>query len=471
MTNIKINPRNQFLIFVLFTFIIIQIYLVLIIGLELYKTLIVSFIFLYSLLVFVKPYYSIFLIIIISFFIEGKDIETYYLFKLFGFNWYLMDISILITFLGISFRYLLGEYSLKFNSIVLWTFIFFLVCFIGVIGGLREGYSNQDVFFDLRGFFYYIIFIPVVFLINDFDKLKKIFFLIIILGTIKCTMDTFRSLYFLPKTFDDISLKYLPFARLKGYNEVVYPLTLIAVLTYFYFSKNIKTKLLLIPSIFFSFSALFLSYTRGSWVSALSTIIIGIFFLIKEQKFQIKSIYLIVSICIFFIFITLLSFFDIVNLDFFFTRITSLSVDKIDISNLGRLVEYATALSAFTNSPIHGVGLGYIFTYFSPGIGYVNTIYCHNSYLYVLSKLGIIGLIPFLLMIFSSLRIGIKILRTNLPTIEVGVVFGFSMMFLMLVIKSLTTWHLNTVTFSLFVGVLLGISIIYKNKIDRDLVG
>ncbi len=460
-----IQIKKTYLILFLAFVIVTETLLVLMTGLELFEALIVSLIVIYSILIIIDPLYSLILVTIISFFIEGEYIQTFVLFKLFGFNWYLMDLAFIMSFIAISYKYIMGEYRLKINSIVVWLIFFFVACLIGTYWGIKSGHPTQDVFFDLRCFFYYLMFIPSIFILNDFNNLKKLFIFILVLGTIKCTLDTFSSLYFLPKTFDDTTWQYLPFARLKGFNEVVYPLTLIASLSYFYFSKTLNTRLLLVPTIFFSFTALFLSYTRGSWLAAVITISVGLFLLIYSKRLKIKISSLILTIFFVVGILTLLSAIDLIPEKFLLARATSVTLNKVDISNFGRIVEYATGFNEFLRSPILGAGLGFKFTYFSPGIGTESTIYCHNSYLYVLTKMGIIGIVPFLLLLFSALKITPKVLNSDLGEEEIGIAFSFIMMLFVLVVKSLTTWHLNTVTFSSFVGVLFGISIIYKNKL------
>ncbi|MHB8853330.1 MAG: O-antigen ligase family protein [Ignavibacteriaceae bacterium] len=382
-----------------------------------------------------------------------------------------MDLVLLITFLSISYRFLSGEYRLELNSTLIGLLFFYLSCIIGVYWGIKSGHPAQDVFFDIRGFFYYILFIPIVLLFDDFKKLKYLFFFILFLGTLKCTIDTFMSIYILPTTFDSSTKLYLPFARLEGYNEVVYPITLIASLSFFYFTKNIKIKFLLIPTMFFSLTALFLSYARGSWLAALLAIVSGILFLIMAGKLRIRYFTLFLSLGIITSMFFILSVLDIIPFKYLFARATSISLNKIDISNLGRLVEYATAFSAFLRNPLLGAGLGFHFTYYTPGIGEQSTIYCHNSYLYVLSKLGILGFIPFVWMLISAIKIGYEVLKSNIDTEEIGVVFSFIMMLLTVAFKSFTTWHLNTVTFSMFIGVLLGVSILYRNKLRRKIIG
>ena len=468
MTYIQ-NFRDE-IFFKYIVIILVSTFLVLITALQYYDALIVSAIILYGILLAIEPYLSLFLGIFVSFFLEGQKIETFALFHLFGFNWYLMDLVLLVTFLSMSFRFFSGEYKFKLNITLFWLLFFYLACLVSVYWGIKTGHPKQDVLFDLRGFFYYILFLPVILLFDEFKKIKYLFYFVLFLGTLKCIIDTFLSLYILPTYFDSSTMLYLPFARLEGYNEVVYPITFVAALTYFYLTKNIKIKLLLIPTLIFSLMALFLSYTRGSWLAAFLAVIAIILFLIISGKLKVKYSIVLFSAGSIALLIFILNVLDIIQIKYLIARATSVSFDKIDISNLGRLVEYATAFGAFLNNPLFGAGLGYKFTYYTPGIGEQSTIYCHNSYLYVLSKMGVVGFIPFIFLLISAIKIGYDVLKSNFDTEEKGIVFSFIMMLLTISIKSFTTWHLNTVTFSMFVGVLFGVSILYRNKLKRKLI-
>lgn len=449
----------------LFLLLLIQLLFTFLLGSELYTALVVLTMLLYTVIIIIEPFFSFYLVIIITNLIEGKYLEVFVLFRLFGFNWYVMDIVLVSVFLSIFIRYLSGDITFKKNPISRWLTVFLITCFISVFIGIKNGNQTQSVLFDLRVFLYYLIFFPTVFILSDFSKLKKLFYFILSIGTIKCAYDIFLSLFILPNSFDDISLSFLPFARLTGYSEVVYPLTLMTALTFFFFQKQIEKKIMTISIVLISAIALFLSYTRGSWMAVLFATLILLFLFIRSKRLSVNWNILSIITGILFLSLFLLSLLNIISFNVFFERLFSVTYEKIDISNLGRLVEYVTAIEAFLSNPIYGAGFGFFFSYFSPGIGYMSTIYCHNSYLYILSKMGIVGFIPFLMIIIYSLSVGLKILKSKLDIEEISIAFSFVIMLLFLVIKSFTTWHLNTVTFSLFIGLLFGICSIYYNKL------
>lgn len=462
------NLNRKTLVTIALISLLSEVWLVLIAGLELFKILVVSSFLILSISIIIEPYFGFFILLIITNFIEGKLLENFFLFKLFGFHWYLMDLIFFAMLLSTLFRFLSGEYEIKYNTLFFWLTVFLLVCFFGAFWGLKMGNEPQAVFFDLRSFFYYMIFIPVIFLLKDFNKLKRLFYFLILIGVLKSIIDSYLSIFVYLPTYDSSSLIYLPFARLTGYSEVVYPLTLVGSLTYLFFTKDLNIRVTLLIFSIFSVIALFLSYTRGSWYASIITVLLGAVILLYSKRIKFNIVFTIAIILFIAVITPFLVITKVIPLDIIIDRVTSVTLHKIDISNLGRLVEYATAFSFFLGNPVLGAGLGISYNYYTPGIGYQSTIYTHNSYLYVLSKMGLLGFVPFIITLYYAFIVGVRVCKSRrFSDEETGIVFSFSMMFAFLLFKSFTTWHLNTVTFSLFIGFLLGIFILYANKIKE----
>ena len=440
------------------------------ISFELYEALVVELLVVALLGVILKPELSIFLLGFITFFPEGRDVEQFVLFHLLGFNWYLMDIVFIISMIGFCVKfYRSGVPQLKkvgFHYLLLW---FLLVCLWSTYRGFTGGNSPQAAFFDLRSFFYYLSFFPVLYFFWASPKYVKYFLVFILgVGTLKSGIDVYQSLFVYPHLYDVENHKYLPFARLIGYSEIIYPLTFVGSILFGLVSKDIYEKIFITPSIFLSGIALYLSYTRGSWLSAVIALVIMIFILGYYGKLKIKlksATYFAISTAVL---LGLLDFLGFVKVDIIVSRAMSVGVDKIDISNLARLVEYATALEAFNQNPLNGAGFGFSYSYFAPGVGYMSTNFCHNSYLYVLSKMGLVGIVPFTLLVLVSIKAFMKTLK-NIDEEYFKSTVCFMSFLLLLAIKSFTTWHLNTGTFSLFVGLLFGVSIMLANKTEEIL--
>lgn len=460
------EPSSHFsLLIFLFLF---QVISILFISFEFYKEAIITILLFFGFLSFYFRWVSIYILTFISLALEGKWIENFVLFRLFGFNWYLIDLTFLITFLNLILLLRDSYEKLIFDKIMSVIFLFIIVTIFSAFNGLRAGHLFQAVFYDFRGFFYYLYFFPTIILFDSKERINKFLFFIILIITLKSLLDIYLSLFVYEKSFDIETRQVLGFARLTGYNEIVYSLSFVGSFFLIVFHKNCFSKLLFLFVLIISMISLFLSYTRGSWLAAGITLIFGLFFLVlnKNSKLNFKIIIPIFSLLIFVIF-----FFDLIkliDLNVLINRISTVSISRIDISNLGRLVEYASAIEAFKENPIFGKGLGFLFVYFSPGIGSVESIYCHNSYLYVLSKMGLLGLIFFLAIIIISIYPLFKIKNFIFKEEFYSSAFIFFLWLILISIKSLTTWHLNTNTFSPFVGVLFGLAIRIKYFYQLD---
>ncbi len=448
--------------------IIIQITLVILNSLELYKESLVIFIIFLGYLSNYFHWINIYLISFISLAIEGKWIENFVLFRLFGFNWYLMDLSLLIVFINMIIILHNTLEEMIFDKLVIAIFVFLSLAIFSAYNGIKNGHEFQAVFYDFRGFFYYLAFIPTIIFLNSKKEIINFLFFIIIVITLKSIIDIYLSLFVYEKSFDIETRQLLGFARLTGYNEIVYAISFIASFFLFIFSRDYLLRLILIFPFIISSVSLFLSYTRGTWVATFITLFLGLSFMLfgEKRKINIKKVFFAFIPLV--IFLIILDFSEIINIEVFLNRIKSISVNRIDISNLGRLVEYSSAIEAFKTNPIWGTGLGFLFVYFSPGIGPVESIYCHNSYLYVLSKMGIVGLISFLTILIFSIAPILKIKNKIFKEDFYSFAFIFLLLLILIAIKSFTTWHLNTNTFSPFIGILFGILIKVNSFYVKD---
>jgi O-antigen ligase len=426
---------------------------------EFYKEAIIIFLVFLAFISFYYPMINIYLIAFISLAIEGQWIENFVLFRLYGFNWYLIDLSLLIVFINLLLLLKNSLEELIINKLFLSILIFIIVVMFSAYTGIKNGFQFQAVFYDFRGFFYYLAFIPAIIILSTKNRIINFLYFIVFIITLKSIVDIYLSLFIYEKSFDIETRQLLGFARLTGYNEIVYSLSFISSFFLIIFSKNIYARLLFLFTLTISLISLFLSYTRGSWVATFFTLLIGLFFFILSEKSKINLKKIIAVITGLLIILFILNLIEIVNLDVILSRIKTISINRIDISNLGRLVEYASALEAFRANPIFGTGLGFLFVYFSPGIGPVESIYCHNSYLYVLSKMGIVGLISFLTILYFAIFPVFKIKNRLFIDRFYSIAFILILLLISISVKSFTTWHLNTNTFSPFIGILFGISI------------
>lgn len=467
----KINLRILFInkkYMILSFFVFFQIFYSLLIGLEIFPALIILMAFLVFLMVLFYPEHLIYLTLILTLVVEGKIIENFVVVRFLGFNWYIMDIFFLMILLFFLIRFDLLLYNFTFNRFLIIMLIFQIYSLLSAYSGIKTGHELQAIFYDYRSFFYYLFFLPTYFLIDDKYKVIQFIKILLSIVVIKCIVDSYLSLFVYNPTFNVETREMLNFARLVGYNEIIYMFSFIGYFILFFFTKNNTYKFFYLLLLMFSFLALYLSYTRGSWLSTILTIFIGIILIVYYHSSIIKLKKIGLTLITILLFILLFDLIGIFDFQIFIKRISSLSLNKIDISNLGRLIEYASAFEAFLQNPLFGVGLGYIFVYFAPGIGPIASIYCHNSYLYIMSKMGFFGLLIFLSIIIYTLLPIIKVAKKFYSSEFYLYSFIFLLIFLSMVIKSFTTWHLNTVTIAPFVGISFGISLTIRKYLDED---
>lgn len=464
---LKISFVNRRFIILSF-FAIFQILYTLLLGLEIIPAIIVLMAFLILLVGFFYPEYLIYSTLILTLGIEGKIIENFVLFRFLGFNWYLMDIFFITLLLFFLIRFDLILDNFPINRFLMIVLLFQIYSLYSAYRGYQAGHELQSIFYDYRSFFYYLFFLPTFLLINEKKKViqfTQVFLAVIVL---KCIVDSYLSLFVYTPTFNVETREMLNFARLLGYNEIVYMFSFIGYFILFLFTKNSINRIFYLLLLMFSFLALYLSYTRGSWLSTIISLFLGVILILyyNSSIINLKNIGL--ALLTILIFILFFNFIGIIDLQILLKRISSFSLNKIDISNLGRLIEYASAVEAFLQNPLFGVGLGYIFVYFAPGIGPVASIYCHNSYLYIVSKMGLIGLFLFLLIIIYTLLPIIRVAKKFYSDEFYKYSFIFLLIFISVVIKSFTTWHLNTVTIAPFVGMSFGISLTIRKFLNGD---
>jgi O-antigen ligase len=453
---------------ILSIFILFQVLYSILIGLEIIPALIILTAFLILLIGLFYPEYLIFSTLILTLGIEGKLIENFVLFRFLGFNWYLMDIFFITILLFFLIRFDLILYNFRIDRFLLIILLFQIYSLYSSYRGLQAGYELQAIFYDYRSFFYYLFFFFTFLLIDEKKKVIQFTQVLLAIVVLKCIVDSYLSLFVFSPTFNVETREMLNFARLLGYNEIVYMFSFIGFFILFFFTKNNVNRIFYLLLLMFSFLALYLSYTRGSWLSTIVSLFIGVILIVFYNSSIINLRNIVIALFTILTSVLLFNLIGIINLEILIKRISSFSISKIDISNLGRLIEYASAIEAFLQNPLFGVGLGYFFVYFAPGIGPIASIYCHNSYLYILSKMGLIGLILFLSLIIYILLPIIKVAKRFYSDEFYQYSFIFLLIFLSVVIKSFTTWHLNTVTIAPFIGMSFGVSLTIRKCLYED---
>ncbi len=406
--------------------------------------------------VLMAPRWGLYCIVFVTFVFHADAIGHYFVIPVFGINWYAMDWILFFAFFSWLIQNALGiSPPPKKTRLTLPLILFFALLIISTVTGITHGNRFQDVFADLRWFFYYISFFFVLVYARDFKEIERVFWVMLICGTVGAIPEIVGALS--SPSFDALTGKKLFFTRIAGYHEVNYPLQLVSSIVVFPFFRTFGKRILLLCSALVSSAALFLSYARGSWLAAVGGVVLTlVVFAPYTITLRGNLLKIISGTSVAAVILVALS----LSGSFTFETLSARSlttVNTIDVSSLQRVTEWQYAWQVFLQHPILGAGLGFIYHFYALGVGPVEQIFLHNSYLYVLSKMGIVGFLGIIYLYASALVLARKSIRTLPHGPEMGLLIAFSSMVIVLLIKSLTTWHLNTLTISLFIGVILGV--------------
>jgi O-antigen ligase len=407
---------------------------------------------LFGTLILFEPKSVFFVIILITFFFHPDLVGKEYIVNILGFNWYSMDWILLFSFLSWSIRVAMGTAPKIQKSILSYLvaiFLAWLIVFSFI--SFNKGNTPQDIFADVRLFFYYISFFLVMVFAQKLWDIESIFWLTIILGTIGAIPEIIISLS--GSGFDTLSGHILFFRRITGPHEVNYPIMLVSSMVIYPSVHTMEKKAILICSISISTIALFLSYTRGSWLAAIAGLLFSLILFSRQIKIS-RIMVILMLIGVMFIILNALGIFTYEDI---YKRSSLVSSNRIDVSSFQRILEWRLALDIFLTDPIFGGGLGYIYRFYVPGRGPLEQIYIHNSFFYALSKMGAVGFSIFMSIFGGAFIVGFRTMKKLNNDTEKGLLIAFLSMIIVLLVKSTTSWHLNTLTTSLYLGLILGV--------------
>ena len=397
--------------------------------------------------------FGIWLIAAVTFAIPAYVVESEFIVPIFGINWYAMDWLLFFTLLSNMIRWSSGSNIVRRTRLTFPVLAFLVIVILGIFVGIRLGNEMRSVFADARLFLYYGSFFLCVSSFRSFRDFRILLWVILVSSVLGAVPQILWSLS--SSMTDLVTGQHYQFGRITGTQEVSYPVVVAASLSILVFSRSIIQRAVVIPILAVSFIALVLSYTRGSWLALIASLAFLAVILLGNDKARSRSVK---TILIFTIFISgmllLLDLYGVVSVGSIFLRLSLLARDRLDISALSRLSEWQEALRAFARHPIFGAGLGYMFHFYAIGIGWNDQTYIHNSYIYVLAKMGVVGAIAFTFLLARTVWIFSQTIRRMDAGPEMGIVLAYGGMFLVFIFKSATTWHLNALFESTFVGVL-----------------
>jgi O-antigen ligase len=403
-------------------------------------------------LILFEPKSVFFVTILITFLFHPDLVGREYIVKILGVNWYAMDWILLFSWISWFVRFSMGNAPrMQKSFLTIPIFLYLIMLLIFSLISIQQGNALQDIFADLRLFFYYISFWLVMLYARNTRDIENIFWLTIILGMCGAIPEVVRSL--LGSGYDSLSGHILFFKRITGPHEINYALMLVASIVIFPYMHTVEKKTILMFCIVISTIALFLSYTRGSWLAAIVGLVSISFIFVK----QIKITRILAVICLIGTTFLILDVLGIFTLKDVYTRSTLVSADRIDLSSFQRILEWRMAYDIFLAHPLVGAGLGFVYRFYVPMRGALEQTYIHNSFFYVLSKMGSIGFSIMMSVFITALYVGIRTFKRMEHDTEKGLMLAFLSMIIVFLAKSMTSWHLNTLTTSLYLGMILGV--------------
>jgi len=229
-----------------------------------------------------------------------------------------------------------------------------------------------------------------------------------------------------------------------------------------FFAKKKAIRLLGLAGVVILYPCLILNSSRPAWVGVFLSIV-AIFYL---KNMKVLGLVLMVALILF------MSFFPVQNSDRFVFLNTSTWGDRLDL--------WETALKIFKDHPLLGSGPGtyekLLYTY-GPAGGYSEGnihLHAHNTYLELLSEVGIIGLTAFLFILLKLFEMVLKGLKAgaanrDLQAINLGLAAG---VFSTLVLASATSIVIvdfqDAALFWFILGLVSGISSADPSKAEAQ---
>ncbi len=381
-------------------------------------------------------------------------------------------------------------------------FAYFTVLFLFILWGIISGYLNHNKFnniiFDFNGLAYFALIFPVydVLLKNSKEKPIWIFLQIFTASVIWLCLKSLFLLYTFSHNLESLNIYLYDWVRTTRVGEITkmpgdlyriffqsHIFVIIAVFLFIILALNLKNKksflnlskntqkTLIIIIIFISIlvTAVFISFSRSFWLGSVLAGFLFLFYLIfKKDKLKIFDYLKIIIIS------SLLSvFFMTVVVKFPFPDSSANINPNKAISDRAKQVKNESAVSSRWNllpklwekiksQPIQGSGFGTLITYRSsdPRITQSNPDNLYTTYAFewgwldLWLKLGLLGLMSYMLLLSKIIHKGLTISMKNYTWLNLSLVIGL----MVVIIVNFFTPYLNHplgIGYLIFTAVLL----------------
>lgn len=288
--------------------------------------------------------------------------------------------------------------------------IFIALCFFSFFTAYIHGVNLVKWFRELVFFIGYLYF----YIFKDVLKNDRHIAVVLISFMLLITYLGIQNVKIYLSLMNDISYVFEILGSRQAGFEPFYYIAVVASTTFTFYSKPWKIRLLSLFIAALSGTVLILTFSRGYWVTALFALVL--LFLLSDIKIKLSML---TVIPLSLILVTLFFHIFLGNLtDIFYKtvsdRFTSLEGFISDVSFMSRMSETKALFARCLENPIAGHGLGSTYMFYDITINYhKETWYSHNAYLFLLFKLGIVGLISYLLWYLTILWKGFKLSRNK----------------------------------------------------------
>ncbi|MDP2683862.1 MAG: O-antigen ligase family protein [bacterium] len=403
--------------------------------------------------------------------------------QLFAINVENFNISIrLAIFLSLMIAYIYHVYKTKqipFIKSKLWKYFIFLFIFliIGLLLGLSNGNIAKDVFYDFNGFLYFGLIFVAFTVVKDWSQINS-FLQILYASVLAMTFKTLFLVFYFSHVFDEalISLvyKWIRNTRvgeisqiLDNYYRIFFQshiwavIAFVIVLTYLIYIKKseIDKKNYIWSWIILVASSLniIISFSRSFWLALFITLLLMMLFFYFKEKFRFKKLLNISAILLFVVIFDLILITGIVNIKL---PLSSGSGDSVSVATLikNRVSDSGEAavtsryelldplITKFLKNPITGSGFGTTVTYDTDdprSKGLYTTYSFEWGYLDIIVKIGVLGLLVYLLFIYKIFKLGITALKQTFTKDAYALILGLLFSLILIITTHITTPYLN----------------------------
>jgi len=248
--------------------------------------------------------------------------------------------------------------------------------------------------------------------------------------------------------FPDLKLRV--FSTLKNPNLLAgFLVTMIAIAAGMgYKTATIKGRVMFFGLVSMFGACLVLTYSRGAWISLLA--VIGVYGMLCNRKiFWLLILLPVAMLC---------------GHDAILERIMSI-INPTDTSSTLRIALWESTIAMIMDKPLLGIGWGsYWLVYpeydFFLNNANVHIFHAHNMYLNIAAEIGIPGLITFLSIMYSHVRLALSVLRNSFESWSAGLMLGIIAAIGGIIINGLTDYVLFNIQLSMLYWLLNALVVI-----------